>query len=440
MTMNYQQKTLFLALLGTAPWILLCAVLLWLHDHSLLVWETVMVIAGGITLLASVFLWSGCVRRLQSVSSLLAGLREGDFSVQGSSEFDRDDPMGEVFAEISELARALRRRRLASIESERLLAKVVGQIEVAVLTFDERDRLRTINPCGASLLRGNDDTLIGRTALELGLGPALIAESDKVIQLALENHSERLAVRRGLFRDEGRQHQLLILTDVSEPLKQEELQAWKRLIRVIGHEVHNSMTPIKVMVDGLDMLLRRTPPPENWQATSAERLGLVSDRINRLSGFIETYSALAKVPKPRLASLDLEDLVRSVAALEDRIAVGIRPGPTTLIQGDRAQLEQVLINLVRNAAEAVETTGGSVWVEWTVEKGNVKIAIVDEGIGIADPVHLFVPSYSTKPKGSGIGLALSRQIMEGHKGSLELANRPDVPGARAVVRLPIAET
>lgn len=438
MTMKYQQKTLFLALLGTAPWILLCAVLLWLADYSFLVWETVVVVAGGVTLLASIALWSGCVRRLQSVSSLLAGLREGDFSVQGSSEFDRDDPMGEVFAEISELARALRRRRLASIESERLLAKVVGQIEVAVLTFDERGRLRTINPCGAHLLGEKESSLIGRTAQELGMEPALNAESDRVIQLALENHSERLAVRRGVFREEGRQHQLLILTDVSEPLKQEELQAWKRLIRVIGHEVHNSMTPIKVMVDGLDMLLRRTPPPVNWQATSAERLGLVSDRINRLSGFIETYSALAKVPKPRLTSLDVEELVGCVAALEDRIEVGIKAGSATVIQGDRAQLEQVLINLVRNAAEAVEATGGSVWVEWRVEKGKVKIEVVDEGVGIADPAHLFVPSYSTKPKGSGIGLALSRQIVEGHKGSLDLANRLDGPGARAVVRLPIA--
>lgn len=440
MTMNYQRKILFLALLGTAPWILLCVVLLWVHGHSLLIWQTVAVLGGGITLLTSVLLWYGGVRRLQSVSSLLAGLREGDFSVQGSSEFDREDPMGEVFAEISELARALRRRRLASIESERLLAKVVGQIEVAVLTFDEVGCLRTINPCGARLLGGNESDLIGRTALDLGLKPALSAEPDKVIQLAREDPAERLAVRRGVYREEGRQHQLLILTDVSEPLKQEELQAWKRLIRVIGHEVHNSMTPIKVMVDGLDMLLRRTPPPDDWQATSAERLGLVSERIDRLSGFIETYSALAKVPKPRLALLDVAELVRSVAALEDRIEVGTKAGSPAVIQGDRAQLEQVLINLVRNAVEAVEETGGSVWMEWREEKDRVRIEVVDEGVGIADPVHLFVPSYSTKPKGSGIGLALSRQIVEGHKGSLELANRSDGPGARAVVRLPMAAT
>jgi PAS domain S-box-containing protein len=434
--MKFQQKILFLSLVGAAPWILLSAGLLWWHDHPALTWQTVVVIGGGITLLASAALWSGSLRRLQSVTSLLAGLREGDFSIQGSSEFDREDPMGEVFAEISELARALRQRRLASIESEKLLAKVVGQIEVAVLTFDEKGQLRTINPCGTRLLGKPAADLIGRTALDLGLDQALQAEADKVIRLDLEHQAERLAVRRGVYREEGRQHQLLILTDVSEPLKQEEMQAWKRLIRVIGHEVHNSMTPIKVMVDGLDMLLRRSPPPEDWQATSAERLGLVSERIDRLSGFIEMYSSLAKVPKPRLVRLDVGTLVRDVAALEDRVSVRVEAGPDSTIQGDRSQLEQVLINLVRNSAEAVEETGGSVWMQWRRNEGKVTIEVVDEGVGIADPVHLFVPSFSTKPQGNGIGLALSRQIVEGHKGTIELTNRLDGPGARASVRLP----
>jgi signal transduction histidine kinase len=243
-------------------------------------------------------------------------------------------------------------------------------------------------------------------------------------------------MRRSGFREEGRPHQLLVLTDLSRPLREEERLAWQRLLRVLGHELNNSLASIKSIAGTLDSVSRRRPRPADWEADLERGLALIGERSEALSRFIGAYSRLARLPRPQPRPVAIGPLVERVAALETRVAVRVEPGPDVSLAADPDQLEQLLINLLRNAADAAAETGGGVEVGWRREGGMVEIRVRDEGPGLSSTANLFVPFYTTKPGGSGIGLVLSRQIAEAHGGSVDLANRADRRGCEVRLRLP----
>jgi signal transduction histidine kinase len=168
------------------------------------------------------------------------------------------------------------------------------------------------------------------------------------------------------------------------------------------------------------------------------RLGLtvITSRSESLSRFIGAYARLAKLPRPQLQPLELEAIVGRAVSFETRVPVNVERGPLVTVQGDPDQLEQVLINLLRNAADASLTTGGSVAIGWRRDGAMLEVWVKDEGVGLSSTANLFVPFFTTKPGGSGIGLVLSRQIAEGHGGALTLENRSDGPGCVARLRLP----
>jgi two-component system nitrogen regulation sensor histidine kinase NtrY len=257
------------------------------------------------------------------------------------------------------------------------------------------------------------------------------------LQLKFPAGMGRWEVRRGTFRQHGLPYQLLVLSDLSRALRQEERLAWQRLIRVLGHELNNSLAPIKSMAGSLESLLSREPRPSDWKEDMRQGLAVIGARSEALSRFMTGYARLARLPQPRPQPIHLPTLIRSVVGLETRQSVALTPGPDLTIRADGDQLEQLLINLVRNAVDASLETGGQVFVGWSKNSSYLDVWVQDEGPGLSNTANLFVPFFTTKPGGSGIGLVLSRQIAEAHGGSLTLENRKGGPGCEARLRIPL---
>jgi signal transduction histidine kinase len=227
------------------------------------------------------------------------------------------------------------------------------------------------------------------------------------------------------------------VTDLTRPLREEELQAWQRLVRVLGHELNNSLTPIKSIAQSLENLVKSEPRPEDWTEDMSRGLNVIATRSESLSRFMSSYARLAKLPPPKFGPVEVNSLLQRVTTLERRMPVFFEQCPPLTIQGDADQLEQVLINLIRNAVDAALETGGRVFVRHDRTASTVEIVVRDEGPGLSNTANLFVPFFTTKRGGSGIGLVLSRQITEAHNGSLTLRNAPNAPGCEARLVLPI---
>jgi nitrogen fixation/metabolism regulation signal transduction histidine kinase len=345
--------------------------------------------------------------------------------------------MNLAFVELNALAAVLREERLEALEATALLRKVLAEIDVAVLAFDTERKLRLTNRAGERLLGMPSERLVGLRAEELGLAEVLReGAGPRVVDLPLPGVSGRFEARHGTVRQGGRPVDLLVLSDVSRALREEERQAWQRLIRVLGHELNNSLTPIRSVTSSLEDLAARKDRPADWEQDLRRGLALVGGRAAALSRFMEGYARLARLPPPNRARVAVADLVQRSVRLETRVPVQLKPGREVEIEADADQIEQALINLVRNAADASLETSGAVRVSWRAADRDVEISVEDDGPGLPSTANLFVPFFTTKPQGSGIGLALVRQIAEGHGGSVALENRTDGHGCVARLRLP----
>jgi two-component system nitrogen regulation sensor histidine kinase NtrY len=387
----------------------------------------------GSWLITAIVLRERVVRPLQTLSNMLAALREGDYSIRARGA-DRDDALGLAFLESNLLGETLRTQRLGAMEATALLRTVMAEIDVAVFAFDEADRVRLVNRAGERLLAQPAERLLGRTAEQVGLAAGLAGQSPRTMDVTYPGGAGRWEVRRGSFRQDGRPHTLLVLADVSKTLREEELQAWQRLVRVLSHEINNSLAPIKSITGSLLSLVERRPRPVDADDDLRRGLSVIGGRSEGLVRFMSAYARLAKLPAPNRTPLDVATWVRRVAALETRLPIVVVEGPATTLRADGDQLDQLLINLVRNAVDASLESKGQVRIRWTRQNGNLSLMVEDEGPGLANASNLFVPFFTTKPQGSGIGLVLSRQIAEAHGGSLSLDNRPDRRGCIAVVR------
>jgi two-component system nitrogen regulation sensor histidine kinase NtrY len=375
---------------------------------------------------------------LYTLSNLLEALREGDFSLRGSRA-RRGDPIGEVVWEINTLSQTLRDQRHQVEEASALLGKVIGATDIAIFTFDQAQRLRLINPAGERLLARPAHELMGRSAEELGIADCLAQDETHIRQRAFPGGSGRFEVRRARFREGGRPHELLVVADLSRALREEERAAWQRLLRVLGHELNNSLTPIRSMTATLAKLLAQQPPPPDWREDVGGGLAVIGDRAEALTRFMAGYTALARLPPPQKRAIEIGELVRRVARLEQRIAVALSDAPALRLLADHDQLEQALINLIKNAGDAALPGGGGVRASWAREGDTVRVRIEDDGPGLGATENLFIPFYTTKPGGSGIGLVLARQIAEAHGGALTLENRAQGHGCVAHLRLPLQE-
>jgi len=441
--LSYERRIQLLALAAGLPGSFIALILLWTGSFSSgSAWTLTLLILS---------LWLGfalsvrhrVVFSLQTLSNLIAAMREEDFSIRARGA-RADDAMGEVMIEVNALSTMLREQRLGAMEATGLLRTIIEEIDLAIFTFDHETKLRLVNRAGERLLMRPLERLLGSTALELGLAECLEGESARTMELAFPGASGRWSMRRGSFRQGGLPHQLVVLNDLSRTLRDEERQAWQRLIRVLGHELNNSLAPIQSVAQGLESGLKaanqlpelQTGPASPILEDLREGLTIIRSRTETLGRFMAAYARLARLPKPKHLPVPIAEWVHRTAKLETRVKVCIKEGPRAVISADVDQLEQLLINLIRNAADAALETHGGVQVGWLTQGSNVEVWVVDEGPGIPNTANLFVPFFTTKPAGSGIGLVLSRQIAEAHGGQLTLENRTDARGCEARLRLP----
>jgi two-component system, NtrC family, nitrogen regulation sensor histidine kinase NtrY len=439
--------TAVLALPGLAVTLLLVWLLPWSSEAKLAILGAELLVS----LVIGAALHEHIIRPLQTLANVVGALREEDYSFRARNAVP-NDALGELSLELNALADLLSRHRTGAIEAAALLQRVVEEVDIPIFAFDPASALRLVNSAGEKLLHQSSADLLGKPAGRLGLESTLSCENETLVPLAFGTGA-RWFVRRSFFRQQGIPHTLVVLSDVSRALREEERRAWQRLIRVIGHELNNSLAPIKSIAGSLNARIDGTNLEASEREDFKRGLGIMETRAASLNRFLQAYRQLAQMPPPALRECSISDLVGRAASLETRVAIRVVPGTDVALLADPDQLEQMLINLLQNAADAVleQQTNGSepsapavpvasrplVTVRWSRVAADLVLTIEDDGPGLMNPGNTFVPFYTTKPEGSGIGLVLSRQIAEAHGGSLELGNRASERGCVVSVTLPI---
>jgi nitrogen fixation/metabolism regulation signal transduction histidine kinase len=446
---HFERRVLLFSALLVIPGFVITAILLWTVAWPFAWKLAVLGVELCFCLLIGMALHDHTTRPIRTLANVVSALREEDYSFRARFAVT-NDALGELSMEVNTLADVLALRRTGSVEAGALLQRVIQEVDIPIFAFDAGNRLHLVNTAAGKLLQQPSAQLLGKTASELGLQDSLSCENETLISPPFANGARWLA-RRSLFRQQGVPHFLVVLSDVSRALREEERQAWQRLIRVIGHELNNSLAPIKSIAGSLNTRLSQMNLTPDQQEDFERGLGIIESRADSLNRFLQAYRQLAQMPAPVLQSCSLPTLVRHAAALETRVGVTVIPGPDVKVMADPDQIQQMLINLFRNAAEATlaqpahkdnsEQSANAVQepnisCSWELSGKEVIFTIEDNGPGLLNPANTFVPFYTTKQQGSGIGLVLSRQIAEAHGGSVELTNRGRQQGCAVKVRLP----
>ncbi|HZP22129.1 MAG TPA: ATP-binding protein [Terriglobales bacterium] len=437
----YEKRIALFAILASLPGMVFGTTLIWTHSWTQDVKVSLTILEFFLWLVLTLALLDQIVRPLQTLTNVVGALREEDYSFRARGAAP-NDAMGELALEINALADILTEQRLQTIEATALLRRVVEEIDAPLFAFDPEHVLRLVNAAGERLLQQPAARLLGKTAGELELNACFEAANETLVALPYSAPNARWMLRKSSFRQSGVPHSLIVLSDVSRALREEERSAWQKLIRVLGHELNNSLAPIISIAGSLSSRLPLPELPEVQNADFQRGLGIIESRTASLHRFLQSYRRLAQMPSPSLKPVAAQPLMERVAALETRLPVAISPGPDIVLMIDPDLIEQMLINLVRNAVDAAleqsQSHGGqpSVTIRWEQGHERVMLIVEDNGIGLLNPSNAFVPFYTTKPGGSGIGLVLSQQIAEAHGGAIELTNRPDARGCRVRVSLP----
>jgi len=431
---RFERRLLVLSFLASLPALATAFALLWIVDVSNEVRLAIGLSVVAATLFIVQLLHHRMTFPLRTLANVVGGLREEDYSLRARGGAD-GDALGELIIEVNLLADAMRERHLDSIEAAALVRAILAQLDSAIFLFDRKGRLQQTNRAGERLLRIDAADAVGSTIDELSLRPCFADPLPTTVEMSFPGGSGRWSVRHSVFREKGKTHFLLAISDLSRVLRDEELLAWQRLARVLSHELNNSLASIHSIAGTLRQIVLSDTPPADWRDDAHRGFGIIASRVESLTRFTQAYARLARLPPPDRAPVEIASLVQRVAALGFALPVRVAPGPPVTVLADADQIEQLLINIVQNAVDASVETGGSVTITWRVSDAAVELSVLDEGPGLASTNNLFVPFFTTKPEGTGIGLVLSRQIAEAHHGTLTLVNRAG-GGCEARLRLP----
>ncbi|HEV2445965.1 MAG TPA: PAS domain-containing protein, partial [Candidatus Sulfopaludibacter sp.] len=290
----HEQRILLMALAAGFPAVLTCMLILWLGDYTAKVQWTLSVAIVGAWLGFCFALRERVASPLRTLANLLEAMREGDYSIRARG-VKSDDAMGEVMQQVNAMSSTLRAQRLGALEATTLLRKVMEEINVAVFAFDGERRLRLVNRAGERMLNQPVERILGADAARLGLDNYLEGEAQQTVQRNFPGAAARWGISRSTFREGGLPHQLLVVTDLTRPLREEELKAWQRLVRVLGHELNNSLAPIKSIAGSMETLLAREPKPPDWKQDMQRGLSVIAGRVSALNRFMEAYARITRL-------------------------------------------------------------------------------------------------------------------------------------------------
>lgn len=438
--LRFERRLLVSVLCAGLPGTSLSLLLLWLGPYSQYHKIEGTVLMLGLWLVLGFSASAGAVNSLRVLSNVIGSMKEEDFSFR-ATQATRGDALGDLAIEVNNLARALEAERMGALETANLFRNVMAETGDVMFAFSDDNRIRLLNRAAVALLGNTEEQLLYRSAEELGIGDLVNGQPSETVTRAFAGIERRWIVRRAHFRLHGIQHRLLVMSEASEALRAEERMAWQKLVRVLSHEINNSLAPIKSIAFTLRRASTNTALPDAFKQNLEKGLEVIATRSDCLNRFLQSYALLAKLPVPTPRVSSLETIIRSVVGLEPRLPVSILSAKSVTILVDSDQMAQALINLTRNAVDAVLMRGGApdneaVTISWRAEGADLEVWIRDRGIGLPDTQNLFVPFYTTKDEGAGIGLVLSRQIVEAHGGRLILQNHREGPGCEAKIILP----
>lgn len=434
---------IYSSLIVGLPLSLLSMGLIWTHEMSNEWQWTLTLLVLVLLVWLPWFLHQRLMGSLRSISNAILSLKDGDYSV--SLEVEQHHGILQLVADgLNGLTEQLYLSRTDAAETHELLKKVMRQIDVVVMTFNTEQQLMRINDKGLQVLRRTREQVIGHSAQSLGIADCFAGASERT-QVFEEIDSQLVwQLRRSDFREKGKTHSLVTLADLTAVLRHQELIAWQRMMRVLRHEISNSLAPVQSYAQTISWLIEQQPLPDNWLSETREGLEVIVGRTKALNHLMSQHKELTDLPKPQFEVLLLESLLSEAIKLERRCPIELRSDLSLAdisVEVDSGQFNQLLLNLLQNAYEAMSNNENpkiliTVKIQSLPEQSPIiNLYIDDSGPGLASFDNLFVPFYTTKPQGSGIGLALCRQIATVHNGSLHLTNL-EKGGCRATLSLP----